>query len=1490
MGTEYLELIRTGNILFQNWNAIIYCNESFRNTIKVNFGVKEKDQNIIALRSIEKTTINSINKTIKFLKICNTAWLSHLTEKRKRFNEFNYFRISQISKLRTQLAEFINDDSNVEARRYKDLFDLLVYLNKEVDVNMLNQANKFAFENSQMELKTGQETVEVEVDKKIEIPNELSNNQLEQNVFEKLEKSGFSRATIRNAIQNCQTLDIDALIDYCFGHELNDSVINENTNNNITISDTNTQNLLNLDDLKSDLFKSTKKDPYDDDSVDYLEKKYHEIWSTFSKFLDCNFDHCISLNHLGFVLRHLKTQSKRLVKRQKPNYLDYNTPNLIVCPRDDIIRRALSIYSLTADQPLPGDDEILYCNSATTFEEIELFWRRVLFGQDDKIYTLINVQDLVYDQAVKAHTAFEQMFSNFKSTKSFTLCIICSSEKEDKSVFATTFNRYRKNIPFEKDLDIKLRSYLTSHFKFDLSLDVSLKKIETDALNVKIVTSERSGTGKSLYVKRQIEMAQRDVNKNIKHCCISIKKQCLPFEEVFRSLKAFESECYENEALPRIYHIDIAYEVWYEVDYFLFSLLCLSQLKSKNGRLFRRLSNDLFLIEIMTPKFRVKNSQETLKPLHSILTILPTLDCLMPFEIFECITNNRTPRPPLLFDETILRSEMIQRPCQYLQQQEKTNNFDNFQFLQNTILGADICLNLLLKHLEKQNASWSEIIHFAFFLNTQLVDCENSIYCGKECSDILRGFKTFVVKFMIQMSHDFALPSLEISDCSALKLNELNKAEFQLDQLKMRRTWEKDPHPYLFFNPDGQTFTFFGFYVNKANGELIDMKSKQVLFDNKLVLSKELIQGIDLQNQKILTEDISKLTKLEKIEKLLNVMGVKWATHGQAKVVDPDPSYELTMDNLLKIIAIYMRLRSGIPVIIMGETGCGKTRLCKYMCELHKNPNDKKKIKNMYLVKVHGGTTAEEIKHHVQKAQKLAKDNSKIYPEMFTILFFDEANSTEAIGTIKEIMCDLRIDGKEIEKNTGLKIIAACNPYKKHSEEIIKNFEKSGLGFYIDMNETQEKLGDLPMRHLVYRVQPLPASMMPIIWDFGQLGPDVEKLYIDQIVKEKFENTFGPDKIQLISTLLWSSQNFMKNLKNECSFVSLRDIQRVLKVIDWFMKKGQNIFNQIERKKNTKLNKAIISNLIEPERPPITLQKEEIVELVENSDDTDDQEELEDLPAPMAAGNPVAKNLLGSIILALNACYHCGLQSEDTRREFRNEICNKLKNSYNVDEKYLRDEIDYCYEVFLDEINPPEAIARNQALKENIFMMLICVELKIPLFLIGKPGSSKSLSKNLISFKMQGSDRLNSTVLSNFKEAQLITFQCSPMSTSEMILNTFRYCASYQLERENDLDRYTSVVVLDEIGLAEASASMPLKTLHPLLEDGVCFEEKDDEKTFIEKAKQKKSNIKSNLQSNQNKESDTEDWHRVGFIGISNWVLDPAKMNRGKLLFLIIPL
>ena len=58
--------------------------------------------------------------------------------------------------------------------------------------------------------------------------------------------------------------------------------------------------------------------------------------------------------------------------------------------------------------------------------------------------------------------------------------------------------------------------------------------------------------------------------------------------------------------------------------------------------------------------------------------------------------------------------------------------------------------------------------------------------------------------------------------------------------------------------------------------------------------------------------------------------------------------------------------------------------------------------------------------------------------------------------------------------------------------------------------------------------------------------------------------------------------------------------------------------------------------------------------------------------------------------------------------------------------------------MFLRQMKLGPNIASNAALRENVFMMVVCVELRIPLFLVGKPGSSKSLAKSIIADSMQG--------------------------------------------------------------------------------------------------------------------------------------------------------
>ena len=50
----------------------------------------------------------------------------------------------------------------------------------------------------------------------------------------------------------------------------------------------------------------------------------------------------------------------------------------------------------------------------------------------------------------------------------------------------------------------------------------------------------------------------------------------------------------------------------------------------------------------------------------------------------------------------------------------------------------------------------------------------------------------------------------------------------------------------------------------------------------------------------------------------------------------------------------------------------------------------------------------------------------------------------------------------------------------------------------------------------------------------------------------------------------------------------------------------------------------------------------------------------------------------------------------------------------------------------------------------------------------------------------------------------MVSFQCSPLSTPDGIVGTFKQCA--RLQNNKNLDEFVSVVVLDEVGLAEDSS------------------------------------------------------------------------------------
>ena len=74
--------------------------------------------------------------------------------------------------------------------------------------------------------------------------------------------------------------------------------------------------------------------------------------------------------------------------------------------------------------------------------------------------------------------------------------------------------------------------------------------------------------------------------------------------------------------------------------------------------------------------------------------------------------------------------------------------------------------------------------------------------------------------------------------------------------------------------------------------------------------------------------------------------------------------------------------------------------------------------------------------------------------------------------------------------------------------------------------------------------------------------------------------------------------------------------------------------------------------------------------------------------------------------------------------------------------------------MFLDSVDLAPNIAKNQALKENVFMMIVCIELRIPMFLVGKPGSSKSLAKTIVADAMQG-NAAHTDLFRNYKQVEI---------------------------------------------------------------------------------------------------------------------------------------
>ena len=420
-----------------------------------------------------------------------------------------------------------------------------------------------------------------------------------------------------------------------------------------------------------------------------------------------------------------------------------------------------------------------------------------------------------------------------------------------------------------------------------------------------------------------------------------------------------------------------------------------------------------------------------------------------------------------------------------------------------------------------------------------------------------------------------------------IKDKEINKQlSIRIDSI----SFDKIKPSLVVFNEDRNSYSIITTCSEKEN----EFKSLAKLYN---------LQNIDLISSKYGKKTNNKrLKKLKSFRQLnndeildyfLNFLNVS-GFFNEEKKREVMGTYVYTPDNFIKVVLILIRIRVKIPIILMGETGCGKTTLIEMASKLYN--------KGLTIIKkmnIHAGITDIDIIDFFKKTKEivemedripfkgkttefesLSEENKKAYLKQYSNnknklfeyfkeeinnrkiwIFFDEINTCNSMGLLTEIICNNSIYGEPLDKRYIF--IAACNPYRV--------IEKENKIFDILYKKNNKK------KNLVYTVNPLPHSLLNFVFNFGSLKGEDEYKYIESMIKEASNILFDvmnnkiplneKEKIQLIddqTKCVKICQNYMKE-NNDISIVSLREVNR----FNVFFKTFVNyIYNRINNKKN----------------------------------------------------------------------------------------------------------------------------------------------------------------------------------------------------------------------------------------------------------------------------------------------------------------------------------
>ena len=772
--------------------------------------------------------------------------------------------------------------------------------------------------------------------------------------------------------------------------------------------------------------------------------------------------------------------------------------------KTNVIYGILSIFYFRNQKKFKGR-QLFFCRGDTSWSSMKTFIRRAFKDNKNNIFLLIHPEDLSRSFQIQLFHLIDQLVVNTEDIQMQLGLIIsdCRSRITEMIDGMSYTEKYDESDILEYNL---IHAYIT----------------ELDINKITVLTSNAAGMGKTTNA---LKMANREkyklfrfpISGEIDFNQLAARFNSLPTDSQQKYCILFQINQVDNPQL--------LVEIFFQI------------------LLFRSCSFPRNYIAIR-PQIKMQIELENM----STSTMKPFHDFCRHFRLIEF--NNLDMR------NLDFQREGVQIVCSHLQALE--NNILDKHILMENREGEyalrerpnkDNCIKLLEKYFLRELEEGLEEISLSqltIFLNV-LSESIKGFTMSPFLPDILNEYsnnagefaltlRSILFRQLVMTTKLFTVKSVKNVKAGQRKAQDLlaDEQHFEEEQLAYVDeeesghnnifedviTWEKTDHFFVIFDKCGAFIPVYK-HKNIVPREITQIIAlQQFMMNNDRSILSKIRAGEDIPEALYNFSDMNQFG-------LCSIMG---NIMNRSDLV-PDPKYVLTQDNFLKMLLISIRAQAKLPIILMGETGCGKTSLIRYfVCNVLGE--------ELRIFNIHAGIEYKHIKNTVSKyiidAEKLIADKEKTKNRLW--IFFDEFNTTNSVGLLKEIICERRMEGEWLPEN--MIFTAACNPFRFKGNKLLMHSENIGIK---KQTGTKEKF------RLLYTVNPIPETMLDYVWDFGVLTDADQEKYIRSIFSERVDVM----EKDLFVGLLLNCQRYFKSNEDESS-VSLRDIHRFLILYEYF--------------------------------------------------------------------------------------------------------------------------------------------------------------------------------------------------------------------------------------------------------------------------------------------------------------------------------------------------